>query len=213
MQDAADALLALGAEALQLTPGNAPSHDFVEGLRRRGVPVRTHHGFDARALRRPVWSPSAECLVDADSVHPPRDVDPASAPWRQRAESGAFHALTLETMYPGYALGTGDALTWAMDLGLKLAVDVSHLHIQRTSGVLSGAVWRRLQDYPLIDEVHLSANPGDRDAHHPLQPDTFGLEWARARCADGTPLILECYLHRLSDDARKTQWALCRDTT
>ncbi|WP_342380483.1 hypothetical protein NVS55_12755 [Myxococcus stipitatus] len=213
MKDAADALLALGAEGLQLTPGNAPCEGFLDDLRVRGVPVRTHHGFDARALRRQVWGPGAECQVDADSVHPPRDVDPASAHWVRRAESGDFHALTLETMYPGYALGTGDALTWAMDLGLKLAVDVAHLHIQREAGVLPGHVWRRLQDYPSIHEVHVSANPGDRDAHHPLRPDTFGLEWARARRADGTPLILECYMHRLSDETRRTQVALCQGTT
>ncbi|WP_338867779.1 hypothetical protein [Myxococcus stipitatus] len=186
MKDAAEALLALGAEGLQLTPGNAPTDGFVEDLRGRGVPVRTHHGFAPRALRRPVWTPDAECLVDSDSVHPPRDVDPASASWVRRAESGAFHALTLETMYPGYALGSGAALDRAMDLGLKLAVDVSHLHIQHASGLLPAPVWRRLQDYPSIHEVHVSANPGDRDAHHPLRADTFGLEWARARRANSS---------------------------
>ncbi|MCE9670539.1 hypothetical protein LY474_22295 [Myxococcus stipitatus] len=210
MQTAAEELLALGVDGLQLTPGNAPTEGFLEGLSRRGVPVRTHHGFDARALRAQVWSPLAECLVSSDSVHPPRDVDAASPHWHARVDSGDFHDMTLETMYPGYALGTGEALQRAMDLGLRLAVDVSHLHLQRAAERLPDSVWRRLQDYPHIDEVHVSANLGDRDAHLPLTPDTFGLAWARERLGAGVPVILECYLHRLSHDERRTQLDLLR---
>ncbi|RJS23230.1 hypothetical protein DRW03_13050 [Corallococcus sp. H22C18031201] len=213
MHDAAETLLALGADGLQLTPGNAPTDGFVEDLRQRGVPFRTHHGFTPSAMRRQVWASDAACRVDSDSVHPPRDVDPAREPWAHRVEAGAYQTLTVETMYPGYALGTGAAIDRAMSLGLRLAVDVSHLHIQRVGGLLPDSVWRRLQDYPSIHEVHVSANPGDRDAHHPLTRDTFGLAWARERGADGTPLILECYMHRLSDDARREQVALCLGTT
>ncbi|MCP3065110.1 hypothetical protein LXT21_40695 [Myxococcus sp. K38C18041901] len=211
MQAAAEELLSLpGVDGLQLTPGNAPTEGFLESLARQGVPTRTHHGFDARALRSRVWSDTARCMVRSDSVHPPRDVDAASAHWRKRAEAGDYAHLTLETMYPGHALGTGDALQWAMDLGLRLAVDVSHLHIQRTAGRLSDAVLHRLWDHPHIDEVHVSANPGDRDAHEPLTADTFGLGWARERMRSGLPVIFECYLHRLTPDERREQLALLR---
>ena len=205
MGAAAEDLLALGCDGLQLTPGNAPTEGLVEGLRARGVPVRTHHGFTPWALREPVWSPEAECRVTSDSVHPPRDLATLRAGWLRRAEEGAFNGCVLETMYPGYLLGTGEELTWAMDLRLRLAVDIAHLHIQRTSGRLSDAVWRRLRDYAFIEEVHVSANPGDRDSHQPLKADTPGLEWAHERLALGTPVILECYMHRLSLNERRAQ--------
>ncbi|MDC0712575.1 hypothetical protein POL68_29195 [Stigmatella sp. ncwal1] len=213
MQSAAEELLALGGEGLQLTPGNVPTEGFegfLEGLREKEVSLRTHHGFTPQALRTPVWSPDAECLVDSRSVHPPRDVDAARDAWVRRAEDGGFQGCVLETMYPGYLLGTGEALLWAMDLRLRLAVDIAHLHIQHASGRLPGHVWRRLQDHLDIEEVHVSANPGDRDAHQPLTLGTFGLEWAQERLAQGTPVILECYMHRLSKDARRSQLDLLR---
>lgn len=213
MQAAADELLSLGVDGLQLTPGNAPTEGFVENLRQRGVALRTHHGFTTKALRRQVWSAQAECLVDSHSVHPPRDMDAAQGPWRIRVEAGDFQRLTLETMYPGYCLGTGEALDGAMSLQLRLAVDVSHLHLQKAAGQLSEATWRRLQDYEHIDEVHVSANLGDRDAHLPVSQDTFGMAWAREKGAAGTPLILESYMHRLPETARLRQVDLLRGTT
>jgi sugar phosphate isomerase/epimerase len=211
MQAAAEDLLGLAPEGLQLTPGNAPTPGFEDWLATRRVTTRTHHGFHWRALRQPVWSPEAECLVASDSVHPPRarQGEPV-ARWREKAEAGAFQGRTLETMYPGYVLGTGEELEWAMDLGLRLAVDVSHLHIQQTAGVLAERTWRRLREYAHIDELHVSVSDGQRDVHRPLDADTFGLGWVRERLAAGSPVILECYMHRLSERERHQQMAVLR---
>jgi hypothetical protein len=210
MQAAAEELLSLGPEGLQLTPGNAPTGGFEDWLRARGVETRTHHGFHWRALRRPVWSPQAECLVPSHSVHPPRAREDAAAHWFPRAERGDFADRTLETMYPGYVLGTGEELERAMELGLRLAVDVSHLCIQREAGVLAERTWKRLQDYPHIGEVHVSESLGQRDAHRPVHAGTFGLDWVKARLGAGTDVILECYMHRLSPRERHGQLELLR---
>ncbi|MFL5354900.1 hypothetical protein [Archangium sp.] len=210
MQAAAEELLSLGAEGLQLTPGNAPTGGFEAWLKDRGVETRTHHGFHWRALRGPVWSPEAECLVGSHSVHPPRAQDDAAARWFHRAGQGAFADRTLETMYPGYVLGTGEELERAMDMGLRLAVDVSHLCIQREAGVLAERTWKRLQDYPRIGEVHVSESLGQRDAHRPVHPATFGLGWVRERLGAGVDVILECYMHRLSPRERLGQLDILR---
>ena len=86
MRAAAEELLALGPDGLQLTPGNAPTSGFAAWLAERNVATRTHHGFHWNALRAPVWSPAAECLVGSHSVHPPRLQDEAAAHWFPRAE-------------------------------------------------------------------------------------------------------------------------------
>jgi hypothetical protein len=195
MQAAAEELLSLGAEGLQLTPGNAPTGGFEAWLTDRGVETRTHHGFHWRALRSPVWSPEAECLVGSHSVHPPRAQDDAAARWFHRAGQGAFADRTLETMYPGYVLGTGEELERAMDMEL---------------GVLAERTWKRLQDYPRIGEVHVSESLGQRDAHRPVHPATFGLGWVRERLGAGVDVILECYMHRLSPRERLGQLDLLR---
>ena len=92
----------------------------------------------------------------------------------------------LETMYPGYALGDGAALEDAMARRLRLAVDVSHLLMQREQGCLSAATLARVLDYDRIAEIHVSANDGRRDLHAPLAADTFGLAWA-ARASPSSP--------------------------
>jgi hypothetical protein len=210
MQPAAEELLALGPDGLQLTPGNAPTGGFATWLSAAGVRTRTHHGFHPGALRQRVWSDDGACLVPSDSVHPPRGEGPQAAAWRARVEAGEGALPVLETMYPGYALGTGEELEWAMGLGLRLAVDVSHLRIQQEAGVLGERTWRRLQGYARIDEVHVSESHQRRDAHRPLHAGSFGLAWARERLAAGTPVILECYVHSLPDDARRAQLDLLR---
>ncbi len=111
-------------------------------------------------------------------------------------------------MYPSYALGTGDEVERAMDDGYTLAVDISHVFIQRTAGAMTECVWRRLRDYPAIAEVHVSANRGTHDAHQPLTPETFGLDWARERLASGIPVVLECYMHKMAERERHGQLAL-----
>jgi hypothetical protein len=204
-QSTAEELFELGTVGLQLTPGNVPTEGFREWLHRRQISTRTHHGFSWRALRRKVWSEKADCLVSADSVHPPQTQTGLTAVWRSKAEQGDYANILLETMYPGYCLGNGDQLCWAMDLGLNLAIDVSHLYLQLSQGCLEVSVWHRLQNYEKVGELHLSANSGRTDTHQPLTRNTFGLEWVRDRAQNGTPVILECYMHRLSVEQRQEQ--------
>lgn len=48
-------------------------------------------------------------------------------------------------MYPGYALGTGEEVERAIDDGIALAVDISHVFIQITQGAMSATTWKRLR--------------------------------------------------------------------
>lgn len=208
MQPAAEDLLSLGVGGLQLTPGLAPTENFRTWLDEQRITIRTHHGFSAYRLRCKVWSDDGDCLVTSDSVHPPLTNHPAQKLWWQRANSGDYHHLILETMYPQYLLGSGEELERAMDLGLLLAVDVSHIYIQFSQGSLSQSIWLRLQNYDNIRELHLSSNTGSADIHQPLSKNTFGLDWVRERAQDGKPVILECYLHKLSSQERLEQLEL-----
>lgn len=185
--DAVADLLALAPDGLQLTPGNV-----MQGAKQPPCQVRTHHGFSWDAMRQPVWSEYGRCLVDADSVHPPKDGE------RWRIEEDRVY----EVMYPGYNLGSGNAVEIAMSEGLWLAVDVSHVFIQLRLGCMSEDTWRALQEYERVAEVHVSANDGTRDTHRPIAPSTFGLDWARSR---KVPVILESYIHRLSISERAKQ--------
>ncbi len=199
MADAAAELWALGPDGLQLTPGNQPTPGFSPP-----GPTRTHHGFAVTHWRQDVWGEEGGCLVASDSVHPPLVTE--SAAGRFLEVDGPLPIL--ETMYPRYALGTGAELEHAMNRGLRLAVDVSHLFLQLEAGVLTKQTWARLQDYAHIAEVHVSRNNGRTDAHQPLTADTFGLEWAREQLRAGTPVVVESYFHRLGADARRAQCAL-----
>lgn len=195
-------LLSLGAPGIQLTPGNVPDAALVDEL--AGIPVRTHHGFSWKAMKQRVWDDSGRCCVTADSVHPPTEREPAFARWWEAIREHPGPAIH-ETMYPGYRLGCGAEIERAMDEGLTLAVDVSHIHIQINAGVLSSETWRRLQRYAGIGELHVSDNAGRIDSHRPLNPNTFGLGWARERAGTGLPLVLEAYMHKLSCGERRAQ--------
>lgn len=202
MNEAATDLLTLDCDGLQLTPGNLPTPGFAEAI--AAVPTLRHHGFSYRARRAPVWDDSGRCVSESESVHPPRSDSPAANGWKQYV----LHErpdLVVETMYPGYELGIGANLDWAMDNGLRLAVDVSHLNIQLSSGVISDRTLRRLFDYDRIAEVHVSMNAGKADTHQPIEHNAYGLAWARAKLAAGTPVILESYFHRLGIDERARQ--------
>jgi len=197
MTEAAETLHALapGRVGLQLTPGCAPAPILVD------CPTRTHHGFTTRALRAPVWDAGA-LAWHGDSAHPPRERDVPDG-WQPPAD------VILETMYPGYAaLANGDQLAAAMDAGRWLAVDVAHLDIQRFHGLLSQPVLNRLLEYQRVAEVHVSTSREHRDSHARLTGEEWGLEWARARLADGTPVVLECYMHKLAHEERLEQVAL-----
>ena len=196
MNDAAETLAALapGRVGLQLTPGCAPSPIEVS------CPTRTHHGFTTQALRTPVWV-DGKLAWHGDSLHPPqaRQVPDDWQPpdW-----------VVLETMYPGYAaLANGDQIAAAMDAGRWLAVDIAHLDIQRYHGILEDPVLQRLLSYRRVAEVHVSTSREARDVHAKLTPSTWGLEWARDRLATGTPVVLECYMHKLSHEERLEQVA------
>jgi hypothetical protein len=201
----------VGVDGIQLTPGNHPTLRFSDHI--TSTPTRRHHGFDLRLRRRDVWSADGRCLVDAESVHPPEATSAAAREitasggvtrWLQRWTREAQRPL-LETMYPGYLLGSGDEIEVAMDLGVPLAVDVSHVFMQLRQRAMSEATWWKLADYALVQEVHVSANDGARDAHAPLMDQSFGLDWVRQRLQAGVPVVLECYMHRLSASARAHQ--------
>lgn len=198
-------LCALHPDGIQLTPGNIPEQSFQEEVQQSPLPTLRHHGFSWLARKQPVWDADGRCLVSSESVHPPSCAEAQASGWQMEG-----HTPLLETMYPGQALGTGLELEAAMDAGVRLAVDVSHLFIQQVAGVLRDSTWRRLQDYPHIGEVHLSANEGRHDAHQPIHGRTFGLAWAREKLRAGTPVVLECYMHSMSRDQAERQLDLCR---
>jgi hypothetical protein len=214
LQDRAfDELVALAPDGIQLTPGNLPVPGFRERALAWGGALRVHHGFAWDRYRRAVYDRAHGPLIDEHdrSIHPPHP--PADAPEGFAARwlaDAAERDLLLETMYPGHVLGTGAELALAMDLGIRLAVDVSHLHIQRTAGALSAAVERRVLAYERIAEIHVSANDGRSDRHAPVTAETPGLAWARER-GRNLPLVLECYMHRLTADERRRQVEGMRD--
>jgi hypothetical protein len=61
----------------------------------------------------------------------------------------------------------------------------------------------------------IQASQEARDTHARLSDTTWGVEWARARLAAGTPVILECYMHKLSHEERLEQiaWLTPADAT
>lgn len=204
MQSAFDELTELAPDGIQLTAGNAPTYDFNEHVTNSGMPTRTHHGFSLSAIRQPVWTEDFEITGSWDSVHPPRK---AIADWIPKVLTD----IIFETMYPGYPLGTGEAVVAAMKAKLPLAVDVSHVFIQIEQGAMDQSTWKQLQDYTLIKEIHVSANNGQRDSHQKITRDTFGLDWVRNRAEDcDIPVVLESYFHKLSKDDRTRQMDVVR---
>jgi uncharacterized protein (UPF0276 family) len=162
--------------------------------------MRTHHGFTHRALRAQVWE-GGTLMWHGDSIHPPLQRQ-VPDDW-QPPEN-----VVMETMYPGYAaLANGDQIAAAMDEGRWLAVDVAHLEIQKYHGILAKSVLHRLMDYERVAEVHVSTSREHRDTHAKLSASTWGIEWACAHLATGTPVVLECYMHKLSHEERLEQIA------
>ncbi len=198
MEQAFDALVALGPDGVQLTPGNLPTSHFADKVRDSGLPVRFHHGFDFCVPKRRVYEfdGSAPQRFECWSVHPPLARESLIYEhWFVRATEASY---ATEAMYPGEWLGTGVELDRAMDASMRLAVDVSHLHIQRRAGALLDRTLTRLLAYEHIAEVHVSDNDGHKDLHRPLTEQSYLLDWVRAKMSTRFPVILECYMHRLS---------------
>ena len=203
MTAAFDELARLGT-GIQLTPGNLPDRGFQAHVAASPTATRRHHGFAWRARKAETWCHHA-CVVDSESVHPPLAHEHTE--WRAWLERASKRPI-LEVMYPGYALGTGDEVERAMDDHLVLAIDISHVFLQIAQGAMNDRTWHRLQTYEHVAEVHVSANQGRADSHRPLTIETFGLAWARERVPDAAPVILECYMHKLSEQERYDQLGL-----
>jgi hypothetical protein len=203
-------LCALGPDGVQLTPGNLPSPGFAERLSSTSTLTALHHGYSVDALRVPVWSKDGALLVSAEgrSVHPPMTRDEVSPRWLDHAKA---NDVIVEVMYPGYPLSGDDDVVRALKSGVRLAVDVSHLYLQRCAGVLSPGVERRLLDSDRVVEVHVSDNDGVKDSHTALTAGCYFLGWARERSRAGVPVVLESYFHRASHDERQRQLDLLRD--
>ena len=200
------ALLALRPDGLQLCPGHTPAASLRPLLDRVDLPLLHHHGFSWTAWRQPVHRADGPLVGGPGwSLHPPGG--PGMERW---LEARAADGIVVEVMTPGAWLGDGPSLRRAMEAGVALAVDVSHLHVQRQAGVLDDATLARLLDYDRVAEVHVSDNDGTADQHRPLTPRSFGLDWARERGRAGTPIVLECRMHRLDLDTRARQLELCR---
>ncbi len=203
-----------GVFALQLTPGNTPISPELLAAALAGVVTRTHHGYSERAYRRQVWSDDRRtCLVGADSVHPPRfETREDARAWVGALIGGEIDlpkGTALETMYGDYALGTEEEIRLAMEAGVLLAVDISHVYLQCVAGVAKPALLKDLFGDSHVAEIHVSANAGQADSHQPIRRDTFGLEEAiRASRERSIPLILESYFHRLTEEERAAQVAL-----
>ena len=204
MDAAFDELAALGAQGIQLTPGNAPTPQFAAHVARSKLPYRIHHGFSWLKRRRPVWN-EKDLVTHADSVHPPETM--AEREWQAWLEDYADSHPILEIMTPGNRLGSSSEIMHAMERGVRLALDLSHLHILRCQGVLSDQDTRDLLNYEHIAEVHVSHDNGERDAHTSLTADTYGLAYARERIGE-LPVVLEGYMHKLPTDLRQEQLAL-----
>lgn len=197
-------LLALGGDGLQLCPGNLPSPGLEALLSRVQTTLRLHHGFTWDARLAPVWDEAGAPMLPmaGRSVHPPQTTPTGGLEgWLTRA---AQEGWVVELMPPGWILSDEGSIDAAMAAGLRLAVDVSHLHILRATGALSEAGERRVMDYAHIAELHVSDNDGRLDLHRPTSRESYGVGWARERADAETPMILESYLHTLDQSARRT---------
>lgn len=194
-------VMELNPEGLQLTPGNHPSPNFKESIT---VPYRFHHGFCWSAYRREVYNSDLMPINIGyhHSIHPPETGD--FNQWISKVGD-----YVLECMYPGYLLGTGEEIEVALKLRKRLAIDISHLFIMKSQGVISNSILNKILDYDLIEEIHISHNDGKYDSHRPISESTPYLDWAKGRKGK-TLLVYESYLHKLSLTDRLKQLEIIR---
>lgn len=217
-REAIEELCQLPIDGIQLTPGCVPSLNCnLDFLKSQKIQIHTHNGYTPYRYRAEVWDTKFKGLfVNSQSVHPPKQEDWSGwMDWFEefRMRRSVYDELIpiIETMYPGYHLGCDADLEFAMDNDWALAVDVSHIDICLNKGTVSQKVWTRLQDYHNVQEIHVSQSSSGRDVHMPVTRETFGIEWACKReHKDNIPVILECYMHKLSTEERIQQIELLR---
>ncbi len=191
-------LLQLNPDGVQLTAGNLPTPKFKEEV---SIPYRLHHNFSWNKRKGEVYDNYLKPINIGHnhSIHPPQykdDIDFNS--W-----INSCNDVLLETMYPGYLLGCGKELEIAMSLKKRLAIDISHIHIMFSQGVISKKQINKLFDYDNIEEIHISHNSGKYDTHSPICDDTPFLHWIKER--KSVLWVYESYLHKLSLIDRKKQ--------
>lgn len=205
-KEAVEELLELEPDGIQLTPGNYLTPEFREWFLSLRVPYTLHHGFDWVHRRRKVWHNGQCVALPEATVHPPKN-----RLWPQGLNALLEYAITerrtLETMYPPYYLGRGWELETALEAGAFLAVDVSHLEVQQEKQVISDRVLREVLEYTGIKEIHVSQQRDGKDVHRPITEQSYGLQWAKEYPA---PVVLECYMHRLTRDERMRQLEILR---
>lgn len=96
--------------------------------------------------------------------------------------------VAVEGLYPNekneWLLSTWSEYSWALESGLNLAIDLSHLNIvAERSGERHDDLVRELVASPQTFELHVSTNRGSRDEHLPVD----GSEWWWELLYDANP--------------------------
>lgn len=198
--EAAQELLQLPVDGLQLTPGN--DNDWTQDSLEQLASIRTNrhqgHSFDKRVAR--VYDNAGALVWTHGSVH-------AHSNWRSVGEAG----ITVETMYPNgrypYALMTTAEYYEAIELQTPIALDLSHADICINKGLLTAEAARKLLYLGNVQELHVSFNDGRHDTHIPMPPDYHWVEQAEwfAQTYPDRPVVIECYMHKLTPEQRLAQ--------
>lgn len=201
--EAAQELLQLPVDGLQLTPGNKPDWDEQSLARLAETRTNRHQGHSFEKMLSPVYDHKDQLQWQHGSVH-------AHENWRELGARG----ITVETMYPNskypYALMTNREYLEAIRLQTPLALDLSHADICISQGLVSEPAVTQLLVHGNIQELHVSYNNGRHDTHSPI-PDNYHwlgevIAWAKAH--PDRPVVVECYLHKLSPTDRRRQFDL-----
>jgi hypothetical protein len=195
-------LLLLQPDGIQLTAGNLPTNNFKNEV---NIPYKYHHAFEWTKRKGTVYDDNFKPIIkDNDhSIHPPF----AKINFNKWIES--CNDIILETMYPGYLLGNGDEIEIAMLLNKRLAVDISHVHIMKTQGVITNSQINKLLNYDNIVEIHISHNNGKYDTHSPICKNTPFLHWIKERT--NVLFVYESYLHKLNLCERLSQLEIIKN--
>lgn len=197
-------IILLSPDGIQLTPGNFPSLNFKNEIK---APYAKHHGFCWDKRKTNVYDENLKPInIDYNhSIHPPKEnLNVNFEYWLENVGDYIF-----ECMYPGYWLGSGDQIEKAINLGKRLAVDISHLHIIVNHNLISKFQLNKLLNYDKISEIHISQNNGKYDTHNLITKDAPFLNWVSSR--KDLLWVYESYLHKLSLDERLEQIEIVRN--